>query len=37
VWAADITYIPMRRVFLYLLAVIDWFSGKSLPGDSPTP
>ena len=30
VWAADITYIPMRRGFLYLVAVIDWFSRKVL-------
>lgn len=26
VWSADITYIRMRRGFLYLVAVIDWFS-----------
>jgi putative transposase len=26
VWAADITYIPMARGFLYLVAVIDWAS-----------
>src|SRR5512132_3723506 len=26
VWAADITYIPIGRGFLYLVAVIDWFS-----------
>ena len=26
VWSADITYIPMRRGFMYLVAVIDWFS-----------
>lgn len=26
VWAADITYIPMARGFLYLMAIIDWFS-----------
>lgn len=24
VWCADITYIPMRRGFLYLMAVMDW-------------
>ena len=24
VWAADITYIPMRQGFLYLVAIIDW-------------
>ena len=26
VWAADITYIPMRRGFLYLVAIMDWAS-----------
>jgi putative transposase len=26
VWATDITYIPMRRGFLYLVAIIDWAS-----------
>ncbi len=26
VWCADITYIPMRRGFLYLVAVMDWWS-----------
>jgi putative transposase len=26
VWAADITYIPMARGFLYLVAIIDWYS-----------
>lgn len=26
VWCADITYIPMRRGFLYLVAILDWFS-----------
>lgn len=26
VWAADITYIPMRQGFVYLVAVIDWHS-----------
>lgn len=26
VWSTDITYLPMRRGFLYLVAVIDWFS-----------
>ena len=25
-WAADITYIPMARGFLYLVAIIDWYS-----------
>ncbi len=26
VWSADITYIPMVHGFMYLVAVIDWFS-----------
>jgi putative transposase len=30
VWCADITYIPMRRGFLYLVAVMDWFSRRVL-------
>jgi len=30
VWCADITYIPMRRGFLYLVAVMDWYSRKVL-------
>lgn len=30
VWAMDITYIPMARGFVYLAAVIDWFSRKVL-------
>jgi len=30
VWAADITYIPMHRGFMYLVAVIDWHSRKVL-------
>ena len=30
VWAADITYIPMARGFLYLVAIIDWYSRRVL-------
>jgi putative transposase len=26
VWAMDITYSPMGRSFVYLMAVVDWFS-----------
>lgn len=26
VWCADITYIPLRSGFMYLVAVMDWFS-----------
>jgi putative transposase len=30
VWALDITYIPMRRGFVYLVAVMDWASRRIL-------
>jgi putative transposase len=30
VWATDITYIPMRRGFVYLVAVVDWHSRRVL-------
>ena len=30
VWSTDITYIPMEKGFVYLVAVIDWFSRKVL-------
>jgi putative transposase len=30
VWCADVTYIPTRRGFLYLVAIMDWFSRKVL-------
>jgi putative transposase len=26
VWASDITYIPMRMGFMYLVAILDWYS-----------
>ena len=26
VWSTDITYIPMRRGFMYLVAILDWYS-----------
>jgi len=26
VWAADITYIPMQKGFLYLVVIMDWYS-----------
>lgn len=29
-WAADITYLPQKQGFMYLVAVIDWFSRKIL-------
>jgi len=30
VWAADITYLPMARGFVYLVAIMDWHSRKVL-------
>ena len=30
VWAMDITYIPRARGFVYLTAVVDWFSRRVL-------
>lgn len=30
VWCADISYIPIKRGFLYLVAIMDWYSRKVL-------
>jgi putative transposase len=30
VWSTDISYIPMKRGFVYLIAVIDWYSRRVL-------
>ncbi|HJO52184.1 IS3 family transposase [Sulfitobacter pontiacus] len=30
VWCAEITYLPMRRGFLYLVAIMDWHTRKVL-------
>jgi putative transposase len=30
VWCADITYIPMAKGFVYMVAVMDWFSRRVL-------
>lgn len=30
VWCADLTYIPMKRGFRYLMAVMDWYIHKVL-------
>jgi len=30
VWAADITYIPMDKGFMYLVVIMDWYSRKIL-------
>ena len=37
VWSADITYIPVQRGFLYLVAIIDWPPAVCSPGGCPTP
>jgi putative transposase len=30
VWCADVTYIPMAKGFVYLVAIMDWHSRKAL-------
>lgn len=30
VWCTDITYIPIKRGFIYLVAIMDWYSRKVL-------
>lgn len=30
VWASDVTYVPMARGFMYLVAIMDWHSRKVL-------
>lgn len=30
VWCADITYVPMRKGFVYVVAIMDWYSRKVL-------
>lgn len=30
VWCTDITYLPMRHGFLFLIAIMDWYSRKVL-------
>ena len=37
VWAADITYIPMAKGFLYLVAIMDWHSRQKLSNTMDTP
>ena len=37
VWATDICHLPMARGFLYLVAVMDWYSRKGSPGGCPIP
>ncbi len=36
VWATDITYIPMARGFMYLIAIMDWATRKVLSWRLPT-
>jgi putative transposase len=35
-WCADNTYMPMRRGFLYLVAVVDWARLLKVPLAKPT-
>ena len=35
-WAADITYVPMRKGFVYLFAIIDWYSRKIIDWELST-
>ena len=35
VWATDLTYIPMRQGFLYLVAIIDWARLLKVPSAKP--
>jgi len=37
VWCADITYIPMAKGFVYLVAVMDWFSRRVLSWPCRSP
>ena len=37
VWAADITYIPMAKGALYLVAIMYWSAGAWWPGGFPIP
>ena len=30
VWCSDITYLPMKRGFMYLVAIMDWYSRRVL-------
>ena len=30
VWCADITYVPMRHGFMYLMAVMDWWKPATI-------
>jgi putative transposase len=35
VWASDITYIPMRRGFMYMIAIMMYLAERYFPGRSP--
>lgn len=37
VWCSDITYLPMRKGFLYLVAIMDWHSRKVLSSQPGPP
>lgn len=35
-WCADITYVPMRNGYMYLFAIIDWYSRKIIDWELST-
>ena len=37
VWSADITYIPVAKGFLYLVAMMDWYSQCVVACGFPMP
>ena len=34
VWSTNITYIPMKNGFMFLVAVLDWYTDRYCPGES---
>lgn len=36
VWCADITYVPMRKGYVYLFAIMDWYSRKIIDWEVST-
>ena len=36
-WASDISYIPMAKGFMYLVAIMDWYSRVMAGVEHPSP
>ena len=34
IWSTEITYIPMKNEFMFLVAVLDWYTDRYCPGES---